>query len=252
VLTGSAGAGYRTQTLLELRLDHATARDAIYDSLELERDLGRALLDEFQLFEIHTRARTRAEFLLNPELGRSVSDVDRQVLSDRCPRGADLQVAIGDGLSCTAIRKQVPELLPRLKVHADARGWRFGQPFLIRHCRVGVLNELGELLQPSVVVLLIGERPGLATSESLSAYFAYRPKLGDDDSCRNLISNIHARGIAPVDAATRIVDLASQLMKARASGVLVKEALGAEIERSTGSQRGIPSVPEKPERSPRA
>ena len=91
----------------------------------------------------------------------------------------------------------MPALLPLL--HAESRrraAGRFGQPFFIRHCRVGVLNDIGELLDPAVVVLLIGERPGLATAESLSAYMAFRPRPGDDDSRRNLISNIHARGVA--------------------------------------------------------
>ena len=110
-------------------------------------------------------------------------------------------------------------------MHAESRlaGWSWGQPFLVRHCRVGVLNDLGELLDPAVVILLIGERPGLATAESLSAYMAFRPRRGDDDSRRNLISNIHARGVPPEQAAPRIAALADQLMTLRISGVNVKE-----------------------------
>ena len=91
----------------------------------------------------------------------------------------------------------MPALLPLLAAEADHRGWRFGRPFFIRHGRVGVLNDIGEMLDPAVVVLLIGERPGLATAESLSAYMAYRPRAGHDDARRNLISNIHARGVSP-------------------------------------------------------
>jgi ethanolamine ammonia-lyase small subunit len=94
---------------------------------------------------------------------------------------------------------------------------------MVRHCRVGILNEIGDLLNPRVVVLLIGERPGLATAESLSAYMAYKPKSGDTDANRNLISNIHARGVVPADAATRIVDLASAMMNARTSGCLLRD-----------------------------
>ena len=105
--------------------------------------------------------------------------------------------------------------------------WRrlaaFGRPFLIRHCRVGVLNDLGELLDPAVVVLLIGERPGLATAQSLSAYLAYRPRAGNTDARRNLISNIHARGVSPADAAQRILSLAEKMRRMQASGVVVKE-----------------------------
>ena len=103
------------------------------------------------------------------------------------------------------------------------RGWNVGRTFVIRHCRVGILNEIGELLDPRVVVLLIGERPGLATAESLSAYMAYRPRKDHTDANRNLISNIHARGVSSPDAASRILSLAGQMMKAGASGYTIKE-----------------------------
>jgi ethanolamine ammonia-lyase small subunit len=122
-------------------------------------------------------------------------------------------------------------LLPLFVQRAQELGWSIGQPFVIRHCRVGVLNHIGELLQPRVVVLLIGERPGLATAESLSAYMAYRPRPGHTDADRNLISNIHARGVLPGDAANRIVDLVQQMMAKQLSGAQLKEevpqALGA-------------------------
>ena len=112
---------------------------------------------------------------MRPDLGRHFSEPARQEITKRCPRGCDLQIAIGDGLSVLAVSSQVPALLPLLVEGAAARGWKVGQPFVIRHCRVGILNEIGELLGPQVAVLLIGERPGLATAESLSAYMAYRP-----------------------------------------------------------------------------
>jgi len=98
---------------------------------------------------------------------------------------------------------------------------------VVRHCRVGVLNEVGELLDPAVAVLLLGERPGLATAESLSAYLAYRPRPGHTDAQRNLISNIHARGVSAGEAARRIVALAEKMRLMQASGVAVKEELPA-------------------------
>ncbi|HVJ69022.1 MAG TPA: ethanolamine ammonia-lyase light chain EutC, partial [Caulifigura sp.] len=104
-----------------------------------------------------------------------------------------------------------------------ARGWRTGRLILVHRCRVGVMNEIGELIAPSVVVLLIGERPGLATAESLSAYLAYQPREGDNDSRRNLISNIHARGTSPESAAIRIVNLIDQMLNRRISGCELKE-----------------------------
>jgi len=118
----------------------------------------------------------------------------------------------------TAVRAQVPQLLPLLISGATSRGWTVGQSFVVRHCRVGILNEIGELLSPRVVVLLIGERPGLATAESLSAYLAYEPKNGNTDADRNLISNIHSRGVIREQAALRILNLSAQMMAAQNSG----------------------------------
>ena len=117
---------------------------------------------------------------------------------------------------------------------AERLGWRFGRPFFIRHCRVGILNEIGARLDPAVVVLLIGERPGLATAESLSAYLAYRPRPGHTDADRNLISNIHARGTPVAEAAERILLLAAQLIQAGRSGIAVKEGSGATAELPLG------------------
>ena len=144
-------------------------------------------------------------------------------ITKRCPRGCDLQIAIGDGLSVRAVASQIPALLPLLIEGASARGWKVGQSFVIRHCRVGILNQVGELLSPQVAVLLIGERPGLATAESLSAYMAYRPRASHTDAHRNLISNIHARGVHPQLAATRILNLAARMMEVHASGCDVRE-----------------------------
>jgi ethanolamine ammonia-lyase small subunit len=113
--------------------------------------------------------------------------------------------------------------LPLLCERATTLGWSIGQIFVIRHCRVGILNEIGELLGPRVTVLLIGERPGLATAESLSAYMAYQPKPSDTDANRNLISNIHARGVSTEQAAQRILALAAAMMKTQKSGCELRE-----------------------------
>jgi ethanolamine ammonia-lyase small subunit len=109
-------------------------------------------------------------------------------------------------------------LLPLLLDGAQARGWTVGHTFAIRYCRVGILNEIGELLNPTVAILLIGERPGLATAESLSAYMAYRPRTAHTDANRNLISNIHSRGLNPQVVAVRILDFAAQMMRLGTSG----------------------------------
>jgi ethanolamine ammonia-lyase small subunit len=226
VLAGSAGAGYRTEMQLDLRQAHAAARDAVRTELDLERDLGAECVRHWQLFEAWTEARSKDEYLLRPDLGRQLREDAVRTIRARCSPGADLQIVIGDGLSVTAVSAQVPGLLPLIAQLAEGRGWSLGQPFVIRYCRVGVINHIGELLAPKVVALLIGERPGLATAESLSVYMAYRPRAGHSDANRNLISNIHARGVPQEAAAERIVNLAAQMMTRELSGVEIKEELG--------------------------
>jgi ethanolamine ammonia-lyase small subunit len=208
---------------MDLRSAHAAARDAVRAELVLDAALGPDFAKQWSLFEVDTQATSKNEFLMRPDLGRRFSEAARQDIAKCCPPGCDLQIAIGDGLSVPAITSQVPALLPLLAEGATSRGWTVGQPFVIRHCRVGILNEIGELLSPQVAVLLIGERPGLATAESLSAYMAYRPHAAHTDANRNLISNIHVRGVRPQAAAARILDLAARMMEASTSGVEVRE-----------------------------
>lgn len=225
VLADRTGAAYRTATQLQLRQDHAAARDAVRTEFDLERDLGVEFVEQWGLFSVSTMATSKNEYLQRPDLGRRLDENARRLLLAHCVRNADLQIVIGDGLSVTAIFSQVPALLPLLAEKARLRGWALGQPFAVKYCRVGLMNDLGELLQPKVVVLLIGERPGLATAESLSAYMAYHPGAGHNDSNRNLISNIHARGVSTEAAASRIIDLAEQMMRRQTSGVEIKEEL---------------------------
>jgi len=222
LLEGRVGAAYRTSTQLDLRQAHAAARDAVRIDLDLEKQFGEAFIARWGLFEVSTEAKSKDEYLLQPSLGRIFCETSRSELEKRCARQCDLQIAVADGLSVTAVITQVPKILPALCDGALALGWTLGQLFVIRHCRVGILNQIGEILTPTVAVLLIGERPGLATAESLSAYMAYRPRRGQTDADRNLISNIHARGVNPADAAGRILDLAAKMMSARCSGTQLR------------------------------
>jgi len=225
ILVGRAGPAYRTATQLELRRDHAAALDAVHAELDLDRDFGREFVERWRLFEVQTLAGSKDEYLMRPDLGRRLNEAARDAIVRHCPRAAGLQIVIGDGLSAAAVAAQVPPLLPLLVEAAVKAGLIVGRPFVVRHCRVGVLNDIGELLDPEVVVLLIGERPGLATAESLSAYIGYRPRSGHTDAQRNLISNIHPRGVAAAEAARRVVALALQMRQVQASGVTVKEEL---------------------------
>jgi ethanolamine ammonia-lyase small subunit len=227
LLVGRAGAAYRTGTQMDLREAHAAARDAVRAEFDLQTAFTPEFVRQWELFEVCTRAKAKDEYLLRPDLGRHFDDASREEVVKRCSRDNDLQIAIGDGLSVSAVVAQVPSLLPLLHAGAEARGWKIGRTFVVRYCRVGVLNEIGGLLDPRVAVLLVGERPGLATAESLSAYMGYRPRAGHSDANRNLISNIHARGLNPRDAAGRILNLAALMMEAGTSGYMLREELPA-------------------------
>ncbi|MGA9040975.1 MAG: ethanolamine ammonia-lyase subunit EutC [Terriglobales bacterium] len=224
LLAGRSGAAYRTGTQLDLREAHAGARDAVRAELDLQAAFEPDFLEQWKPFELHTRAVSKQEYLLRPDLGRQFDETSRTELAQRGTPNCDFQIIIGDGLSVSAVTAQVPTLLPLLIAGARERGWTVGQPFVVHHCRVGILNEIGELLTPQVVVLLIGERPGLATAESLSAYMAYRPREKHSDADRNLISNIHARGVDPNQAAARILNRTAQMMKTGNSGYSLKES----------------------------
>ena len=223
LLNGRAGTSYRTQTQMELREAHAAAKDAVRTELDLQDIFASTLIEKWGLFVVSTRAANKNEYLLRPDLGREFTPNAAAEIVRRCPVRPTVQILLGDGLSVTAVRAQAPQLLPLLSEGASSRGWRVGQIFLVRYCRVGILNAIGNLLQPSVAILLIGERPGLATAESLSAYMAYRPQTGHTDAQRNLISNIHARGVGSQEAATRILNLSARMMVLRRSGFTVRE-----------------------------
>lgn len=228
ILVPRVGASYDVNTQLQLRGDHAAALDAVRTELNLARDFDAEFVAERRLFEVQSQAASKHEYLLRPDLGRKLSNDGRSLIAARCPAGCDVQLVLGDGLSAQAVSAQVPALLPPLETFMRQQGWSLGQTFALRYCRVGIMNEIGELLSPQVVVLLIGERPGLATSESLSAYLAYEPRLGHTDAHRNLISNIHARGIPPLIAAERIAQAIRRLMEARASGVGIDVSAAAQ------------------------
>jgi ethanolamine ammonia-lyase small subunit len=223
LLVGRAGAAYRTATQMDLREAHAAARDAVRAAFNPVEIFGSNSISREGLLEVRSRATNKDEFLLRPDLGRQFDDDSRGELENRCPKNSDLQIAVGDGLSVTAVAAQVPALLEPLCEGAMRRGWSIGKILVIHHCRVGLLNEIGELLRPEVAVLLVGERPGLATAESLSAYMAHRPGKRHTDANRNVISNIHRRGLSPIEAAARILDLAERMRKSRISGCQLKE-----------------------------
>ena len=219
----SRGASYSTGMQLELRHARAGAVDAVWTEFELQRDFPADFVTRWELFEVSTQAESKSQFLLRPDLGRRLNDAGEKLIVQRCVKSPDLQIVIGDGLSGAALSEQVPALLPQLVEHAQTNDWSVGTTFVVRHCRVGAMSHVGDLLSPRVIILLIGERPGLATCASLSAYMAYKPRSGQTDADRNLISNIQAHGVSTENAAARITNLALQMMKLDRSGTSLKE-----------------------------
>jgi ethanolamine ammonia-lyase small subunit len=219
---GRAGPRYTTASLLLFQADHAVTQDALY------RDVDQGLLDALGLFAVQTRITGgKPEYLLRPDLGRQLNDEARRIIVEKCVHSPNLQVVVGDGLSAAAVEANVREMLPVIRQGAQAAGLTLGTPFFVKHCRVGVMNDIGDLLQPDVVILLIGERPGLGRAESLSAYMAYRPQAGHTDAERDVICNIFdAGGTNPLEAAAFAVRLAQQMMARQASGVKLKLEAG--------------------------
>lgn len=219
---GRAGPRYKTASLLLFQADHAVTQDALY------RDVDQHLLDEFNLMTVQTRiSGGKEEYLLRPDLGRQLSDSAQQMVTEKCLKQPDIQLVVGDGLSAAAIESNLRQIFPVIVNGAQMANLRFGTPFYIKYCRVGVMNDIGDILQPRVLILLIGERPGLGRAESMSAYMAYHPKQGDNDANRDVVCNIFENGgTNPLEAGAFIVQFAQKMMQYEASGVKLKLAAG--------------------------
>jgi len=217
---GRSGPRYNTASLLLFQADHAVTQDALY------RDVEPKLLDELGLFTVQTKITGgKQEYLLRPDLGRQLNDDARRTVQEKCVKSPNIQLVVGDGLSAAAVEANVREMFPVLRQGAQAAGLSVGTPFFIKYCRVGVLNDIGDLLQPDVVILLIGQRPGLGRAESLSAYMAYRPKAGDSDADREVVCNIFNNGgTNPLEGAAFALQTAQKMMKYQASGIKLKVA----------------------------
>ena len=217
---GRAGPRYRTASLLLFQGDHAVTQDALY------RDVDQKLLDEFGLFTVETKVTGgKQEYLLRPDLGRLLNDDAKRIISENCQKNVNIQVVVGDGLSSQAVESNLRQMFPVIKQGVQSAGLTFGTPFFIKHARVGVINDVGELIKPDVVILLIGERPGLGRAESMSAYMGYKPKYGDTDADRDVVCNIFENGgTNPLEAGAFVVQIAQKMRKNQASGVKLKMA----------------------------
>jgi len=214
---GKAGARLNTQTMLTLRADHAQARDAVFV------DVNPQILEELGLFTVQTCCEDKNTYVTRPDLGRQLSKEAVRTLKEKCVMNPDVQIYAADGLSSTAIQVNLPKILPVLMDSLKAKGLKVGTPFFLRFGRVGSQEHVAETLGAKVVCVLIGERPGLATAESMSAYIAYNAYVGMPESKRTVVSNIHKDGTAAVEAGAYVADVIEKILEQKASGVeLVK------------------------------
>ncbi len=217
---GRTGPRYKTASQLLFQGDHAITQDALY------REIDQQLLDDFKLFTTQTKiTEGKEQFLLRPDLGRLLSDESKQLISTKCVKNPNIQIVVGDGLSTTAIEANLRQIMPVLMQGFQIAGLSVGTPFYIKYCRVGVMNDIGEAIKPDIVILLIGERPGLGRAESMSAYMGYKPKYGNNDADRDVICNIFENGgTNPLEAGAFIVQFAKKMLHHQASGVKLKLA----------------------------
>ena len=171
----------------------------------------------------HASQGGRQEYLLRPDLGRRLDEDAKKDIKEKCVSSPSIQVCIGDGLSAAAIEANLAKFFPVLEAGCKSNNLTFGTPFFIKYCRVGVMNDIGDLIKPDVLILLIGERPGLGRAESMSAYMAYQPKAGDTDADRDVICNIFDGGTNPLEAGAYAIQLAQKMIKQKASGVKLKQ-----------------------------
>ena len=210
---GKAGSRLKTQTMLALRADHAVARDAVM--LDVDPEVIRRL----QLFSVQTLCEDKNQFLTRPDLGRRLGEEAAAKIAEKCEMRPDVQLIVADGLSSTAINANIEKGLPVLIDGLNSRGVKVGTPFFIRFGRVAVEDQVAEILGAKVVCIFVGERPGLGSAESMSAYIAYNARVGMPEARRTVVSNIHKDGITAVEAGAYMTDLILRILEKKASGV---------------------------------
>lgn len=208
-----AGARPKTGAMLRFLADHAQAMDAVF------LDVSEEFLGRMNLFTVETMARDKEEFLKRPDLGRKLSPEAEKTVREKCQKDVQVQILVVDGLSSSAIEANVPDVLPVLTQGLTAAGIKVGTPFFIKNGRVGVQDHAGKVLNADVIISLIGERPGLVTADSMSAYIIYRPDEKTVEADRTVFSNIHRGGTPPAEAGAHLVDVIKQILAARASGI---------------------------------
>lgn len=206
-----------TNTLLSFRADHAVAQDSVLG--EVPEDFPA----KFGMVSVRSSCRSKDEYLTRPDLGRKVNEENLEILRQKCLKGAMVQIIVSGGLSSKAVEANIPDLLPALIQGLEGLGVKLGTTIFVQGGRVALMDQIGEELKPEVAVILIGERPGLGTAESMSAYMAYNPRVGMVESERTVVSNIHKAGIPAAEAGAHLASLIKKLLDRKASGVNLEQ-----------------------------
>ncbi len=224
IAIGRTGDSIPLQQMLEFKLAHAHARDAVYSKLDVD-----ALRDGMAQFNLpvhllHSRAAHREKYLTRPDYGRRLDEPSAQLLQNQIP--VTIALVITDGLSATAVNQYAAELLQLLIPKLVAANIGALNISIVEQGRVAIADEIGQTLAAQMAVILIGERPGLTSPDSMSAYLTYQPKVGLTDEARNCISNIRPDGLAVPAAADKLFYLITQALQRKLSGVALKDNHG--------------------------
>ena len=210
---GRCGPRYKTLTMLRFRADHAAAQDAVFS--QVPEDFAK----ENGLVPVQTRCRDKDEYLTRPDLGRVFDESNQKVIRGTVQGAPRVQVVVGDGLSSAAIQANAMDCLEAMKDGLKMRGIELGNTLFVRYCRVGAGDAVGDVTGCELVCVLVGERPGLVTDKSMSAYITYKPHTGVLESARTVVSNIHAQGTPAVEAGAYIAELIDTILQKKVSGV---------------------------------
>lgn len=212
-----AGPRYLTEPSLRFRADHAAAQDAVFSYVSED------LIKELKFIEVATECKNKDEYVTRPDLGRKFSNEAINTIKKAVKPNQKVQVIVGDGLSSAAIEANIKDVLPALQQGLKVFGLDFGEVVFIKHCRVPAMDPIGEATGAEVICLFIGERPGLVTAESMSAYIAYKPTVGMPEARRTVVSNIHRQGTPAVEAGAYIAEIIKKMLDNKASGLDLKE-----------------------------
>ena len=241
IALGRAGASLPTAEVLAFALDHARARDAVHLDFDAPGLAARLAALGLATVAVESAAPDRPTYLRRPDLGRRLSDASRARLDATGPGGADIAIVVADGLSAAAVHAHAAPLIAALRPHIAAEGWRLADVVLARQGRVALGDEIGERLGARLTVMLIGERPGLSSPDSLGAYLTLGPRVGLTDAARNCVSNIRPAGLGYDEAAFRIAWLVREALRLGVTGVALKDDSGLQAAR-IGRAASVPQL----------